>query len=71
MISVGEAATQLGESYHWVSRWVKKKNLGQKCGWGVVLSEDDVKTLKTCGRLGNNHGNEKIAQNPSADHAII
>lgn len=66
MISVGEAAAQLGESYHWVSRWVKKKGLGQKVGWGVVLLESDMAILKTCGRLGN--GNQTIAQNSAPNH---
>lgn len=59
MISVGEAAEKLGVKYTWVSRWVKKKGLGQKCGWGVVLSEDDLEVLRTCGRLRN--GDQKAA----------
>ncbi len=61
MISVGEAANQLGVKYNWVSRWIKKKNLGQKCGWGIVLNERDLEVLKTCGRLGTNDGDQKAA----------
>ncbi len=58
MISVGEAAEKLGVKYNWVHRWVKKKGLGQKCGWGVVLSADDLKVLKTCGRLCNGQNSQ-------------
>ena len=50
LISIGDAASRLGRKYHWVHRWVKSRGLGQKVGWGIVLTEDDLKVLETCGK---------------------
>lgn len=46
MHSIGQAAEKLGVSYHWAHRQVKRRGLGRKVGWGVVLSDSDLVELR-------------------------
>lgn len=61
LISIGEAANRLDRKYHWVHRWVKTRGLGKKVGWGIVLTEDDLRVLKECGKRESTQNGSQTA----------
>ena len=56
MHSVSEAAREVGKPEKWVRYRLSILRLGKKVGWGIVLSDSDVKKLKQ--QAGVNNGNE-------------
>lgn len=59
MYSIGEAVRRLGCSDPWVRKWVRLLGLGQKVGWAVVLSPDDIEQLEK--KKATLNGNQKAA----------
>ena len=67
MRSVGEAALALDRTEPWVRSWIKKRKLGRKCGWAIILSDEDYQEL-----LRIKNGNkESVAQNAATNHAAV
>ena len=52
LYSLGEAASEVGKPYHWVHRWARRKGLGVKVGWGVVMSRGEVEVLRELATRG-------------------
>lgn len=46
MISLSQAAQNLGKPYHWVRYQVASNKLGCKVGWAVILSPEDLEYLR-------------------------
>ena len=46
MHSIRDAAKAIGCSEPWARKWIRIMNLGKKVGWAVILTDEDVLTLK-------------------------